>query len=258
MVILQYLYKVKKKLILLFFLITTFYTNSLLGQQIFTLNSTILSTKDSSAVGFAHIINLYSKYGVVSEYDGSFSFVVAENDTLEITAIGYKTKKVLANKQLKTIYLTPKSYYLDEFTVIPYKDFNEFKYAFSELELLDTALKVSPLVFLNGHLYNYVDNGGRLGVTIGGGISMIYDALSKQGKSKRRYEQLIIRDRYKAFLAKKFNASIVKQATQLENDSTITDFKNYCDFSDEFIEKSNGYEIIKQIHDCYREYLVYK
>lgn len=233
-------------------------TVELKSQSIFTLNSTILSTKDSTPVGFVHIINLFTNYGVVSEYDGSFSFLVAENDTLKISAIGYNTIKIPVNKNLSAIYITPKNYDLEEFTVIPYKDFNEFRYAFSELELYDSTLQISPLIFLNGHLYNYVDNGGRLGITIGGGISMIYDALSKQGKSKRRYEQLIIRDRYKAFLASKFNDNIIKQATYLDDETTINDFKYYCDFSDDFIEKSNGYEIIKQIQDCYREYLVYK
>jgi hypothetical protein len=228
------------------------------AQSIFTLNSTILTTKDSTPVGFVHIINLFTNYGVVSEYDGTFSFLVAENDTLKISAIGYNTIKIPVNKNLSEIYITPKNYDLEEFTVIPYKDFSEFRYAFSELELHDTTLQISPLIFLNGHLYNYVDNGGRLGITIGGGISMLYDALSKQGKSKRRYEQLIIRDRYKAFLATKFNNNIIKQATYVDDEIVLNDFKLYCDFSDDFIEKSNGYEIIKQIQDCYREYLVYK
>ena len=233
-------------------------TVELKAQSIFTLNSTILTTKDSTPVGFVHIINLFTNYGVVSEYDGSFSFLVAENDTLKISAIGYNTIKIPVNKNLSEIYITPKNYDLEEFTVIPYKDYNEFRYAFSELELYDSTTQISPLIFLNGHLYNYVDNGGRLGVTISGGISMIYDALSKQGKSKRRYEQLIIRDRYKAFLATKFNTKIIKQATYVDDEIVLNDFKLYCDFSDDFIEKSNGYEIIKQIQDCYREYLVYK
>tara|TARA_R110001592_G_scaffold6720_1_gene36117 strand:+ start:8428 stop:9177 length:750 start_codon:yes stop_codon:yes gene_type:complete len=231
---------------------------SLKAQSIFTLNSTILTTKDSTPVGFVHIINTFTNYGVVSEYNGTFSFIVAENDTLKISAIGYNTISIPANKELTKIYITPKNYDLDEFTVIPYKDFNEFRYAFSELELYDSTLQISPLIFLNGHLYNYVDNGGRLGITISGGISMLYEAFSKQGKSKRRYEQLIIRDRYKAFLATKFNNKVIKQATYLEDEFIIKDFKAYCDFSDDFIEKSNGYEMIKQIQDCYREYLVYK
>ncbi|MCB9363411.1 MAG: hypothetical protein H6587_02475 [Flavobacteriales bacterium] len=248
------------KFIASIFVVFILFLNSenLKGQSIFTLNSTILTTKDSTPVGFVHIINTFTNYGVVSEYDGTFSFIVAENDTLKISAIGYNTIKVPVNKGLTEIYLTPKNYDLEEFTVIPYKDFNEFRYAFSELELYDSTLQISPLIFLNGHLYNYVDNGGRLGVTISGGISMLYEALSKQGKSKRRYEQLIIRDRYKAFLAKKFNTKIIKQATYVEDEIILEDFKLYCDFSDDFIEKSNGYEIIKQIQDCYREYLVYK
>jgi hypothetical protein len=248
------------KFIASIFVVFILFLNSenLKGQSIFTLNSTILTTKDSTPVGFVHIINTFTNYGVVSEYDGTFTFIVAENDTLKISAIGYNTISIPANKELTKIYITPKNYDLDEFTVIPYKDFTEFRYAFSELEIYDSTTQVSPLVFLNRHLYNYIDNGGRLGVTIGGGISMLYDALSKQGKSKRRYEQLIIRDRYKAFLATKFNTKVIKQATYLEDDLTIKDFKAYCDFSDDFIEKSNGYEIIKQIQDCYREYLVYK
>ena len=107
-------------------------------------------------------------------------------------------------------------------------------------------------------MYNYHDNEGRFGVTISGGISMIYDALSKQGKSKRRYKQLLIRDRYEKFLATKFNVKVIEQATYVKDEETLKDIKEYCDFTNHFIANANDYQIIKQIQDCYKEYVVVK
>ena len=103
-------------------LVFTLFLNEsrLKAQDIFTLHGVVLSAKDSTPVGFAHIINTFTNYGVVTEYNGEFNFIVAETDTLKISAIGYNTLKVAANKENAILYLTPKNYDLEEFTVIPY------------------------------------------------------------------------------------------------------------------------------------------
>lgn len=218
------------------------------------INSKILSTKDSSEIGFVHIINLTTKHGVISDYNGQFNFTINSTDSLKFSIIGYETSVILGNRISNIVYLEPKNYELDEFTVIPYKDYEEFKEAFINLFIPDTTQKINPHIFMFDHdLFLYRGNNG-FGIIIEGGISKLYDYLSKQGKGKIRYEELLARDRFKAFLSTKFNNLVVTNATGLTDKSEVEKFMIYCDFSDGFISKSNDYEIIKEIQDCFKEY----
>lgn len=232
-----------------------FSSTYLKAQEIFNLHTVVLNAKDSTPTGFVHIINTSTHYGVVADYNGEFNFNVMENDTLKLSAIGFETAKIAVKKNLSAIFIHPKNYDLDEFTLIPYKNFEEFKQAFADLDLPDTTIQMNPSIFMfDEDLYFYRGSGG-FGIVIEGGISKLYDYFSKQGKSKRRYEELLARDRYKSYLAEKFNNETIRKATYIEDDVTLNDLKEFCDFSDEFIANSNDYEIIKQIQDCYKEYL---
>lgn len=218
------------------------------------ISSKILTEKDSTSVGFVHIINLTTNHGVISDYNGQFSFTVNSTDTLRFSIIGYETLFIQAKYIASNIYLKPKNYELDEYTVIPYKDYEEFKEAFINLFIPDTTQQINPHIFMfDNDLFLYRGNNG-FGIIIEGGISKLYDYLSKQGRSKIRYEELLARDRFKAFLSTKFNNLVVTNATGLTDKSEVEKFMIYCDFSDGFISKSNDYEIIKEIQDCFKEY----
>ena len=143
------------------------------------INSKILNEVDSSAIGFVHIINLTSKHGVISDYNGDFKFTVNSTDTLRFSIIGYETLFIQAKHIHKRIFLKPKNYELDEFTVVPYKDYEEFKDAFINLFIPDTSQKINPHIFMfDDDLFLYRGNNG-FGIIIEGGISKLYDYLSK-------------------------------------------------------------------------------
>ncbi len=222
------------------------------------LNATILSQKDSTPIGFVHIVNLTSKHGVVSDYNGHFEFEVAEYDTLRFSEIGFESLKICAKNVSSKIYLAPKNYDLDVFTVLPYKDFEEFKEAFTTLVLPDTSLKMNPsLLMYSSDLFLYRGTGG-FGIVVTGPITALYDAFSKKAKSKQRYIELLEQDRFKNYLTTKFNEKIVAQSTQLVEEKEIAKVMKYCDFTDRFITNANNYEIVLQIQHCYAEYLAVK
>ncbi|MGE0561120.1 MAG: carboxypeptidase-like regulatory domain-containing protein [Flavobacteriales bacterium] len=242
----------KKTFLLVLLCLTTFFAFAQLDK--IEIHSKILNEKDSSTIGFVHIINLTTNHGVISDYNGEFNFTVNSTDTLKFSIIGYETKLIRGNEINGLIYLTPKNYELEEFTVIPYKDYEEFKEAFINLFIPDTTQKINPHIFMfDNDLFLYRGNTG-FGIIIEGGISKLYDYLSKQGRSKIRYEELLARDRFKEFLSTKFNNLVVTNATGLNDKSEVEKFMIYCDFSDGFISKSNDYEIIKEIQDCFKEY----
>lgn len=245
----------KNQIKILSFLLLTVSINSVFAQyKQLDIHSKILSNKDSSVIGYVHIINLTTKHGVISDYNGEFHFTVNENDTIKFSVLGYEQLKIAAKSVTSTIYLSPKNYELEEFTVIPYKDYEEFKEAFINLVIVDSSLKMNQSLFMFEEDLFLFNNNGRFGIVVQGPISSLYDYFSKRGKSKIRYEELLARDRYKSYLATKYNNKLVAEVTKIDDEKKIDEFMKYCNFSDEFIAKSNDYDIIKAIQDNFKKF----
>ena len=133
---------------------------------------------------------------------------------------------------------------------MPYKNLNEFKAAFINLELKDTnkyKLNTSFILPVNT-LHSFVPK-----ALLTGGITNFSAKFNKRIQDKNNYDQLVKKDKYKAYLATKFNARIVKQATLLKDTNQINSFMKYCDFTDQLIEFSSHYKIVDQIVNCFDE-----
>lgn len=82
-------------------------------------NGKILDQKDEPVIG-ASVQQTGTFTGTVSNERGEFSLSVNENSMLEISCIGYITKKVRASYENITVYLEDDSELLDEVVVIGY------------------------------------------------------------------------------------------------------------------------------------------
>lgn len=108
--------KVIKHFILIFTLIIQ--QNSF-GQKERTLISGVLYNSASKPIKSAHIFNLTTKKGTISNIDGSFNIAIKTGDWIEISNIQFFTKKikikqgVIKEKKL-TVYLLELSNILDE------------------------------------------------------------------------------------------------------------------------------------------------
>lgn len=234
--------------ILLFFLlfITGF---NLKAQDKRTLTCSLLHSSDSTPVAYAHIVNHKNKTGTSSNINGEFNITVYNNDSLMISKIGFQTLTFSEKNITKIIYLTEKKYELDQFSVLPYRNYKEFKEAFASIKLPDDKHKLNRSIFLSIEELKHYD--GSRG--FGGGISGLLGLFNKHMKDKKNYERLLAQDKYEEFLATKFNPNMVVRLTKLEKNEAKL-FMEYCDFSNGFIEKASDYDLITQIFDCYDEY----
>ncbi len=215
------------------------------------ISGTILNGTDSTPVEYAHVVNSNSLVGVVSEINGKFTIAAKASDSLLISAIGYETLKIEASKIKTIIYVKRAIYFLEEHAVLPYKDFAEFKEAFVELEIPDTARnKINQSFVLSAEELKMYD--GSRGFS--GGISGLLGKFNTYVQDKKNYERLLQRDKYEALLAKKFNPEMVGRVTRIKQNETISDFMDYCDFTDQFIQYSSEYDLVTRILDCFKEY----
>ncbi len=216
----------------------------------------ILNKVDSTPIENAHVINFDSNLGVKSNINGEFRITAKKEDTLLISFIGFKSLKIIASKILKYIYLEKEIYSLDSYTVLPYKNFKEFKDAFVKLEIPDTARNKLNQSFVLSveelRSYEPVTSG----LVARGAISALASKFNKRIQDKINYEKLLERDQYEAFISTRFNRQLIERVTQLKDNKSIKSFMEYCDFTNSFIELSSDYEIINQIFKCYDEYNV--
>jgi len=225
----------------------------LIAQEEAITSSKILSQHDSTIIAGAHIVNLNSKNGVTSNDNGDFTILTELNDTLLISFIGYHSLKIKVSEVPTKIYLEKETYSIEPYTVLPYKNFNEFREAFTKLELQDTVKhKINPsIMVMTQPFYPCNINGG---ISFNGPISSLAALFNKRIKDRKNYEKLVERDKYETLLASKFNSKIIAQTTLLKEEYQIKSFMEYCDFTEYFIEFSSHYNLVDQIINCFEEY----
>lgn len=240
------------KLLIKILIIGTIVFNALTikAQETHVFFGTILNYQDSTPIFNAHIINKNLNRGVVSDSNGKFLIQARDQDTLQASIIGFETKIIIDYSTTVIIYLKKKNYELESFTVLPYKDFQEFKEAFVDLKLKDDSPQVNESIFLSKEeLKSYDGSSGAVGL-----ISGILGHFNKYVQDKKNYNRLIKQDKFEALLAKKFTPQLVKNATHIKDSTTIQSFMEYCDFTNDFINHSSEYELSKQIIECYQEF----
>lgn len=105
---------------------------------------------------YAHILVLNDNNGAITDKDGRFSFVVRESDSIRFSTLAYKKATLTIPNDLEApfyvrdVLLTSDTIMIAEIEVYPWKDYEEFKEAFVNLELpeddMDRARKNIALI----------------------------------------------------------------------------------------------------------------
>jgi hypothetical protein len=228
---------------------------SVTAQNRSLVTKTILNKTDSTPIIGAHIINMNTRMGVVSDANGRFSILSATTDTLQISSINYEFIRKKVENTSAIIYLNHIDYDLEIFTVLPYKNFAEFRKAFLELELPDSTKKVNSSIYLSR---DELISAAPVpeGIVFKGVISGILASFNKNMKDEAKYKGLMLaQDREFAFIVGKFNSTIVKKITHLSNAQELKYFMYYCNFSPEYIKHTYTVKLEEEIDLCYKEYM---
>ena len=97
-----------------------------------TLKGEIVSADSLTPIPQAHILSELSHYGTTSDFDGIFSILIKEIDTLRISSVGFVTKYIHINYDSIDannfrILLQRDTILLDEIDVTPYYNFSTVK-----------------------------------------------------------------------------------------------------------------------------------
>lgn len=238
-----------------YILILLFCSTQLVAQNEIDVKGILLTVKDSTPIARAHVLDITSKRGVITNEQGEFIFKSEANDSILVSVLGYKTYQTTASEMPDTVYMQERNYQLELYNVIPYKTYQEFKIAFVNLNLKDSTPVINKTIFLSRGELIQAYNEAQVGIIIPGVISSIFAAFDKKAKDKAHVLELIEIDKYETYLATKFNPELVKRITELEDPKKLDDFIEYCAFSKAYLAKNDNYAIITQTFECYEEYL---
>lgn len=237
--------------------ILLFFCASQLKAQESVFVGTILNKSDSIALEGVHIINKSTNIGVVSKANGSFSIMANPNDTLIISHMGFSTYNHVVSNSYFKVYLHRRTYNLENFTVLPYKDYEEFKDAFTQLRIQEAPNSINKSIYVpkDELLAAYQEANG--GIIISGGISAILGAFNKYVQDKKNYLKLLEQDKKQAAIDEKLNPIILMRITPINDIETAEYFLSYCGFSNYFILNASEFNLHKEIHICYDEFSRY-
>ena len=140
--------------ILLFFLS---FTSTLKAQdepRLVQFSGLVLTADSSLPLPYAHIKVKHSFRGTISNFEGFFSIVVRETDTIEVSAVGYKKRRYIIPPNIEDqrysilVALITDTLTMNEAMIYPWPSKDRFKQAFLELEVNKTYY---DLAFENLH-----------------------------------------------------------------------------------------------------------
>jgi hypothetical protein len=257
---------------LLFFLILFVFTD--LKAQVATNVADItvegfISNPQGKFIENVHIVNVSGNTGTNSNREGQFRILVNPGDTLRITCIGYDPLKYEVPLERYTpviplhIVLHSDTLLISGVEIYPWPaDAQALKDAVLAMETETT--KTPDLKLNDAKFYNMPLPGGQVPqrsstpglanpgftITVPGPITALYDAFSKEGKSKRKLETLVNQDQKKVVAARRYNAKVIQQITTFKTDKEIQDFMLFCNLSVDFIVSSTEYDLYKAIIEC--------
>ena len=218
-----------------------------------------------------HVVNISGNTGATSSREGQFRISASPGDTVRFSGIGYSlyTYHVPVERLSPVIplHIVMKSdtIMITGINIYPWpSDVAAFKEAIlamddqtpkmPDLKLNDPRYKAAGS--LPGSPPSYIPGMANPGLTytIPGPISALYDAFSKEAKSRRKYEELVKYDQKKVVAARRYNAEVVKLITHFTSDKEIQDFMLYCNLSVDFIISSSEYDLYKAVHECLLAY----
>lgn len=216
------------------------------------LSGQIVDEEDDTPVPYVTIANISKKQMVVGGEKGQFSITFDRNDTLEFSALGFNTytlnlKDSAASFELHIkIALSQKAYKLEDVKIQAYKDEESFKKAILEMEV--PVEEENTPIHIPGAYY-----GPKRPASATGPISFITQKFGKQARFEKKLQQIKDEYEYSKVINQKFNREMVAEATGL-TDKALDRFIVFCKLEDDFVVKSNEYEILIAIDECYTEF----
>ncbi len=237
-------------------------TDSIGGNEMITLKGTVISNNDKKPLQSAHIVNLNTIEGTITNSKGEFDIPAQANDTIFISYIGYQSVKLKITRDLLKgneleIAIHEKILNIDEVTVN----------AHNLIGVLVVDAKNVPedtysRIHINGLPQAYEI--GRARSNYNSGLSAVfspidfwYKKLGSKPKELKRLKKLKEGDQMRGMMEQKYSREIMMGFLDMSR-KELNDLLSECNYSNRFINKASDLQIIEAVLECYENYRAVK
>jgi len=227
------------------------------------LKGRIINVTDKKPLQSAHVLNLNSVEGTITNSDGAFIIFAQPNDTIFISYIGYQSIKLKVTKDLLKgneleIAIHEKTVNINEVTVkahnligvleIDAKNVPKDQFSRIHIDGLPQAYEVGrpqsrDYTSLAGVFFNPLD--------------FWYQKFGKKPKELKKLRKLKEEDRLRDIMEEKFSREILMDYMDMSR-KELNDLLKECNYSDNFIRKASDLQVIEAVLECYENYRAIK
>jgi len=227
------------------------------------LKGRITNVNDKKPLQSAHVLNLNSVEGTITNSKGEFRIPAKANDTIFISYIGYQSIKLKVTKDLLKgneleIAIHEKTVNINEVTVkahnligvleIDAKNVPKDQFSRIHIEGLPQAYEIGrpqtkDYTSIGGVLFNPLD--------------FWYQKFGKKPKELKKLRKLKQKDQLRDIMEEKFSREILMDYMDMSR-KELNDLLKECNYSDNFVRKASDLQVIEAVLECYENYRAIK
>ncbi len=227
------------------------------------LKGQIIHATNKSALSAAHILNLNSVQGTITDDKGFFKLPTRVNDTILVSYLGFSSIKLkVTNDLLKgneleiALYEKP-----EEIREIVIKSTNLI--GVLEIDVKQVPKDKFTRIHINGLPQTYEvgkpnkkDFSSPLAALFQP-VDFLYNLFGKKPKQLKKLQKLKKEDNLRKMLAGNFDREVMMEYLQMDRQE-LTELLTDCSYSDYFIKKASDLQMIEAILSCYENYKAIK
>ncbi len=210
----------------------------------------------------AHILNLNTIVGAITDNKGSFEIEAQVDDTLYFSYIGFKPLKIVVTQDMlkfekPKFKLTTLAYALEEVILRPYR-----LTGYLDIDVKNIPLNPAGRYSIQGLPSAGYEAGNRNRSSISKAVQslfnpadFLYNLFGKKPKQMRKLKQMRADDQIKDLLASKFDRVVLVELLGIDR-IDIEEILRNCNYSDAFIKDANDLQILEAISSCYEEFKI--
>jgi len=228
-----------------------------------TLKGQVVDQLDKTPLKGAHIFNLNSVFGTITNENGDFELAIAASDTIYVSYLGYQSIKLkITNDLLKgnelVIELYEKTEEISEVVVKSHKLIGVL-----EIDAKNVPKDKYARIHINGLPQTY-EVGTRQRKEFNSPvdalfrpIDFVYNMFGKKPKQLKKLKKMRDDDALRQLLEAKFNRELMMEYLEMDA-AELTELLNECNYSDYFIKQASDLQLIEAVLLCYENYKAIK
>jgi len=245
-----------------YFLLIVFLFLSIIGySQNQKLKGQVIHAETKKPLSAAHIFNLNTVTGTITNEKGAFALTSKANDTVLVSFLGFASIKLkITNDLLKgnevVISLIEKEEEVKEIIIKSTK----------LIGVLEVDVKQVPKdrftrIHINGLPQTYeIGRPQKISSPIAkllNPVDLVYNLFGKKPKQLNKLKKLKKEDDLRKMLAGKFDREVMMEYLEMDRQE-LNKLLSDCNYSDYFIKKASDLQMIEAVLNCYENYKALK